>query len=315
MTHRTRMGRQPPTTASRRRWRCIGPRGARAPGALAVTRPSLDAGCGSGRITAALLDRLPRGRVIGVDGAPSMIDAARERLGERPSARAARRRPRASSTSARARRRGPLDRDVPLDHRPRRRCSRACAAPCATAARLVGPVRRRREHRRQSARRATPCAPRRAVRRAPRRLAPGRGASPARRRPRRCCARRASSTARCWLAGAAGDAPRTRRPATQRSSSARTSGQLARRAARAVRATACSGGCERPARDPLRAPEHRRRRLTARRPSRCPSSVAVCTFSAVQRRPQPAAAIRLRDGRVPSPLLGLAADQSEDHPG
>ncbi len=44
----------------------------------------LDAGCGSGRITAALLERLPRGRVIGVDGAPSMITAARERLGERP---------------------------------------------------------------------------------------------------------------------------------------------------------------------------------------------------------------------------------------
>ena len=44
----------------------------------------LDAGCGSGRVTAALIERLPRGRVIGVDGAPSMVAAARERLGERP---------------------------------------------------------------------------------------------------------------------------------------------------------------------------------------------------------------------------------------
>jgi trans-aconitate 2-methyltransferase len=44
----------------------------------------VDAGCGSGRITAALLERLPRGRVIAVDGAPPMIEAARERLGERP---------------------------------------------------------------------------------------------------------------------------------------------------------------------------------------------------------------------------------------
>jgi trans-aconitate 2-methyltransferase len=44
----------------------------------------LDAGCGSGRVTAELLERLPRGHVIGVDGAPSMIDAARDRLGERP---------------------------------------------------------------------------------------------------------------------------------------------------------------------------------------------------------------------------------------
>ena len=43
----------------------------------------LDAGCGSGRVTAALLERMPRGRVIGVDGAPSMIEAARARLGER----------------------------------------------------------------------------------------------------------------------------------------------------------------------------------------------------------------------------------------
>lgn len=43
----------------------------------------VDAGCGSGRITAALLDRLPRGRVMGIDGAPSMIEAARARLGER----------------------------------------------------------------------------------------------------------------------------------------------------------------------------------------------------------------------------------------
>jgi trans-aconitate 2-methyltransferase len=41
----------------------------------------LDAGCGSGRITAAIIDRVPRGRVIGVDGSASMIEAARERLG------------------------------------------------------------------------------------------------------------------------------------------------------------------------------------------------------------------------------------------
>ncbi|HEY1457967.1 MAG TPA: class I SAM-dependent methyltransferase, partial [Solirubrobacteraceae bacterium] len=41
----------------------------------------LDAGCGSGRVTAALIERLPRGRVIAVDESPSMIEAARERLG------------------------------------------------------------------------------------------------------------------------------------------------------------------------------------------------------------------------------------------
>jgi trans-aconitate 2-methyltransferase len=41
----------------------------------------LDAGCGSGRITQALIDRLPRGRVIAVDASSSMLAAARERLG------------------------------------------------------------------------------------------------------------------------------------------------------------------------------------------------------------------------------------------
>jgi trans-aconitate methyltransferase len=41
----------------------------------------LDAGCGSGRITEALLQRLPRGRVIAVDESASMVRAARRRLG------------------------------------------------------------------------------------------------------------------------------------------------------------------------------------------------------------------------------------------
>lgn len=41
----------------------------------------LDAGCGSGRVTQALIRRLPRGHAIGVDASPSMAQAARERLG------------------------------------------------------------------------------------------------------------------------------------------------------------------------------------------------------------------------------------------
>lgn len=41
----------------------------------------LDAGCGSGRVTQALIERLPRGRVIAVDESASMIDAASRRLG------------------------------------------------------------------------------------------------------------------------------------------------------------------------------------------------------------------------------------------
>jgi trans-aconitate 2-methyltransferase len=43
----------------------------------------LDAGCGSGRITAALADRLPDGTVYAVDAAPSMVIEARENLGDR----------------------------------------------------------------------------------------------------------------------------------------------------------------------------------------------------------------------------------------
>lgn len=40
----------------------------------------LDAGCGTGRVTRLLLDELPRGRVIGIDGSLSMIGLAREKL-------------------------------------------------------------------------------------------------------------------------------------------------------------------------------------------------------------------------------------------
>jgi trans-aconitate 2-methyltransferase len=42
-----------------------------------------DAGCGSGRVTALLADRVPRGRVYGVDAAPSMATHAQEALGDR----------------------------------------------------------------------------------------------------------------------------------------------------------------------------------------------------------------------------------------
>jgi trans-aconitate 2-methyltransferase len=44
----------------------------------------IDAGCGSGRVTEALLERLPEGRVIAIDGSADMLTAARERLGDDP---------------------------------------------------------------------------------------------------------------------------------------------------------------------------------------------------------------------------------------
>jgi trans-aconitate 2-methyltransferase len=44
----------------------------------------LDAGCGSGRVTAQLLERLPEGEVVALDGSPAMIEEARRRLGADP---------------------------------------------------------------------------------------------------------------------------------------------------------------------------------------------------------------------------------------
>jgi trans-aconitate 2-methyltransferase len=43
---------------------------------------AVDAGCGSGRVTAELAKRLPGGRLIAVDGSAAMIAKARERLGD-----------------------------------------------------------------------------------------------------------------------------------------------------------------------------------------------------------------------------------------
>ena len=41
----------------------------------------LDAGCGTGRVTAMLSERLPSGKIVALDGSESMITLARERLG------------------------------------------------------------------------------------------------------------------------------------------------------------------------------------------------------------------------------------------
>ena len=47
---------------------------------LAGDETVLDAGCGTGNVTRLLLERLPRGRVIAVDAAPSMVEQARALL-------------------------------------------------------------------------------------------------------------------------------------------------------------------------------------------------------------------------------------------
>ncbi len=40
----------------------------------------LDAGCGSGRVTSLLIEQLPKGRVVAVDGSPSMVEKVRDVL-------------------------------------------------------------------------------------------------------------------------------------------------------------------------------------------------------------------------------------------
>jgi trans-aconitate 2-methyltransferase len=44
---------------------------------------AIDAGCGSGKVTEKLCDRLPGGTLLAVDGSEAMIAKAKERLGER----------------------------------------------------------------------------------------------------------------------------------------------------------------------------------------------------------------------------------------
>jgi trans-aconitate 2-methyltransferase len=43
---------------------------------------AIDAGCGSGKVTEKLLERLPDGRLLAVDGSEAMIEKAKERLGD-----------------------------------------------------------------------------------------------------------------------------------------------------------------------------------------------------------------------------------------
>lgn len=44
---------------------------------------AIDAGCGSGKVTEKLLERIPDGRLLAVDGSEAMIEKAKERLGDR----------------------------------------------------------------------------------------------------------------------------------------------------------------------------------------------------------------------------------------
>jgi trans-aconitate 2-methyltransferase len=52
-------------------------------GALAPDARVLDVGCGTGRMAEALLELVPRGRVLAIDASSEMVELARERLGDR----------------------------------------------------------------------------------------------------------------------------------------------------------------------------------------------------------------------------------------
>ncbi|MCL2770551.1 MAG: methyltransferase domain-containing protein [Solirubrobacterales bacterium] len=52
-------------------------------GGLAPDATVLDVGCGTGRVTEALVEMVPRGRVLAIDSSPEMVALARQRLGER----------------------------------------------------------------------------------------------------------------------------------------------------------------------------------------------------------------------------------------
>ena len=49
---------------------------------LAGDEDALDAGCGTGRVTRLLAERLPRGTVLGIDGSARMVEEAARRLGD-----------------------------------------------------------------------------------------------------------------------------------------------------------------------------------------------------------------------------------------
>ncbi len=194
---------------------------------LAGAERVLDAGCGTGRVTELLRERLPDGEVVALDASASMIERARERLGAR-SDDVRDRRPHGPLAHRSGRRRR-VDRDVPLGARSRPVVPEPRGRPAAgrTAGGAVRRRRQRREPRRDRGVPRTRREPREGVRhrgadpRAPRSgrlrrrvlLAPRRADRRSRRETsRRSCGRCASvaSSKACRRTGAMGSRARWR---------------------------------------------------------------------------------------------------------
>ena len=149
----------------------------------------LDAGCGSGRVTELLLQRLPQGRVIALDADADMVRATRERFAADPRVEVVHQ-SLSEMELAGARRRGLLRRDVPLGPRSRRAASRASAGRLKPGGRISAQCGGRGQHRER--RRGSPTACTRASRRTP-------GSTPAPRRPASAWSATASPTSQTWL--------------------------------------------------------------------------------------------------------------------
>ena len=128
------------------RWRCS------SGSSCAATRPCSTPAAARGRVTAMLIERLPDGRVIAVDGSAAMVEKARERLGARADERSS---PTWSSSSSTSRStsssRPRSSTGSPTTTRSSRGCARRCSPAAGSspsaAARATSPATPRRSRR------------------------------------------------------------------------------------------------------------------------------------------------------------------------
>ena len=223
----------------------------------------LDAGCGTGRVTADA-GRAPaaRPRDRASTARAAMVDEGAR--APRPDDEADFVADLLRAGAARAGRRDLLERDLPLDPRPRARSSPACARRCGPAAASSPSAAARATSPSFRGGRSSEVAAAASLRPALRGLRATPGTSPRPRRPRRGCAR-AGFDRGPLLAGAQAGAPRRSPRAFTRDRRPRPASRpAARRSCASPSSTPCSSRVRAAAGPRLRAPQHRgRRRLSA----------------------------------------------------